>query len=43
MNWLIENNKAFYWGTSEWSAYDIMEAYRVCDKLNLIRPAFEQP
>jgi len=41
MNWLIENNKAFYWGTSEWSAADIMEAYRVCDKLNLIRPIVE--
>jgi len=19
-NWIIENNKAFYWGTSEWTA-----------------------
>ena len=43
MNWLIENGKAFYWGTSEWSAENIMEAYATCDRLNLIRPVVEQP
>jgi voltage-dependent potassium channel beta subunit len=42
-NHLIENNKAFYWGTSEWSAEQIVEAYAVCDRLNLIRPIVEQP
>jgi len=42
-NWLIENNKAFYWGTSEWSSEQITEAYAVCDRLNLIRPVVEQP
>jgi len=26
-NWIIENNKAFYWGTSEWSAEQITEAF----------------
>lgn len=25
-NWLIDNGKAFYWGTSEWSADEIAEA-----------------
>jgi len=43
MNWLIENGKAFYWGTSEWSIERIMEAYTICDKYGLIRPIVEQP
>jgi len=42
-NWIIENNKAFYWGTSEWSADQIQEAYAVCEKYNLIKPIVEQP
>ena len=33
---------AFYWGTSEWDADQIMMAYKVCEKLNLIRPIVEQ-
>lgn len=43
MNWVIDKGMAFYWGTSEWSAAQIMEAYNLCDKLNLIRPICEQP
>jgi len=43
MNWLIQNNKAFYWGTSEWSSEAIQEAYTACDRLNLIKPVVEQP
>jgi voltage-dependent potassium channel beta subunit len=42
-NWLIDKGKAFYWGTSEWSADQIMEANSVAQKLNLIGPAAEQP
>ena len=42
-NWLIENGKAFYWGTSEWSAEQLSDAYRVAEKLNLIGPVMEQP
>ncbi len=41
MNWLIENNKSYYWGTSEWSASDISEAYAICDRLGLIKPVLE--
>ena len=41
-NYLIDNGKAFYWGTSEWTASQIMEAYKICDKLNLIPPIVEQ-
>jgi voltage-dependent potassium channel beta subunit len=42
MNWLIEQGKAFYWGTSEWSSSQIMDAHRICEKLNLIKPIVEQ-
>ncbi len=43
MNTLIEAGKILYWGTSEWSASDITEAFRIADKLNLIPPTTEQP
>ena len=33
---------AFYWGTSGWTASQIMETYSICDKLGLIRPIYEQ-
>ncbi|SPN97757.1 probable potassium channel beta subunit protein [Cephalotrichum gorgonifer] len=42
-NHLIETDKAFYWGTSEWSADEIMSAWRVADRLGLIGPIVEQP
>ena len=32
-----------YWGTSEWSGVEIMEAHRVAEKLRLIGPTMEQP
>ena len=43
MNTLIEQGKILYWGTSEWSAQEIAEAYAVADRLNLIGPTMEQP
>lgn len=43
MNLLISQGKAFYWGTSEWSAEQICDAHRVAEKLNLAGPSFEQP
>ena len=42
MNWVIDQGYADYWGTSEWTASQIMEAYSICDKLGLIRPLVEQ-
>ena len=36
-------NLAYYWGTSEWSAVQIMEATQIADKYNLIAPIAEQP
>lgn len=43
MNILIQQGKILYWGTSEWSAAEIMEAHRVAAQLKLIPPAVEQP
>jgi len=42
-NHVINAGKAFYWGTSEWSADEIATAWRYADKLNLIGPVMEQP
>ncbi|MGN6477792.1 MAG: aldo/keto reductase, partial [Flavipsychrobacter sp.] len=43
MNILIQQGKILYWGTSEWSAAEIMEAHMVAKELRLIGPAVEQP
>lgn len=43
MNNLIRQGKIFYWGTSEWSAQEIMEAHMVAKQNNLIGPTMEQP
>ncbi|KAI1467637.1 Aldo/keto reductase [Daldinia caldariorum] len=36
-------NLAYYWGTSEWSAIQIMEATQIAERYNLIAPVVEQP
>jgi len=43
MTYLIDQGKAFYWGTSEWSATQIMEAYSIARREHLIPPLMEQP
>ncbi len=43
MNHLIQQGKIMYWGTSEWSGVEIMEAHRVAEKFRLIGPTMEQP
>jgi aryl-alcohol dehydrogenase-like predicted oxidoreductase len=43
MNILMQQGKILYWGTSEWSAQEIMEAHMVAAKNHLIGPAMEQP
>ncbi|KAF2196225.1 voltage-gated potassium channel subunit beta-2 [Delitschia confertaspora ATCC 74209] len=42
-NHVINQGQAFYWGTSEWSATQIEEAWGVADRLGLIGPVVEQP
>lgn len=43
MNTLINQGKILYWGTSEWSGVEIMEAHRVAQEYKLIGPSVEQP
>jgi voltage-dependent potassium channel beta subunit len=43
MHNLITQGKILYWGTSEWSAQEIMEAHMVARDNNLIGPVMEQP
>src|SRR5829696_1155222 len=43
MNILVQQGKILYWGTSEWSAAEIMEAHRVAAQFGLIGPSVEQP
>lgn len=42
MHQLIESGKAFYWGTSEWSAYEIVSALYIAEKHHLHKPISEQ-
>ena len=43
MHNLIQQGKILYWGTSEWSGVEIMEAHRVAHQYGLIGPSVEQP
>lgn len=43
MHQLITQGKVLYWGTSEWSAQEIMEAHMVARQNHLIGPVMEQP
>jgi voltage-dependent potassium channel beta subunit len=43
MDHVINQGKALYWGTSEWNATQIMEAYGIARREHLIPPTMEQP
>jgi voltage-dependent potassium channel beta subunit len=43
MHQLIMQGKILYWGTSEWSAQEIMEAHMFAKQNHLIGPVVEQP
>lgn len=43
MDHLIRAGNAFYWGTSEWPAERIEEAFKIAERLNCIPPTMEQP
>jgi voltage-dependent potassium channel beta subunit len=43
MNHVIQQGKALYWGTSEWSAAQIRQAYDIARREHLIPPTMEQP
>jgi len=40
---MIDAGKALYWGTSEWSAADIMAAWHIAERHHLHKPVTEQP
>jgi voltage-dependent potassium channel beta subunit len=43
MSDLVQQGKVFYWGTSEWSAQQLMEADGLARQYNLVPPTMEQP
>ncbi|HSZ76313.1 MAG TPA: aldo/keto reductase [Chthoniobacterales bacterium] len=43
MSDLIAQGKVLYWGTSEWSAQEIMQAVTIARQYNLVPPTMEQP
>jgi voltage-dependent potassium channel beta subunit len=43
MHNIIERGLAFYWGTSEWAASEIVAAIAIADRHHLHRPVMEQP
>ena len=43
MSDLVSQGKVMYWGTSEWSAQQLTEAYAVARQYNLVPPTMEQP
>jgi voltage-dependent potassium channel beta subunit len=43
MTHVINQGKVYYWGTSEWSAQEIMEAHAIARREHLIPPLMEQP
>jgi voltage-dependent potassium channel beta subunit len=43
MSDIITSGKALYWGTSEWTAAEIREAWDIADRHHLHKPVVEQP
>jgi voltage-dependent potassium channel beta subunit len=43
MHEIITSGRAHYWGTSEWSADAITEAWEIADRNHLHKPVMEQP
>jgi voltage-dependent potassium channel beta subunit len=43
MNDIINQGKALYWGTSEWSADEIRAAWQIAERHHLHKPVMEQP
>ena len=43
MHDIVTSGRAVYWGTSEWSAEEIAQAWHVADRRNMHKPVTEQP
>lgn len=42
-NHVLDRGMAFYWGTSEWSAAQLLEAKVISERLGMVPPLMEQP
>ena len=42
MSWLVKKGLCYYWGTSDWTPGQIMEAIKICNKLKLEKPVVDQ-
>ncbi|MEM7136536.1 MAG: aldo/keto reductase [Myxococcota bacterium] len=43
MHDVVSSGRALYWGTSEWPAHAIADAYEIAERYNLRKPVMEQP
>ncbi|AFY93445.1 potassium channel beta subunit family protein [Chamaesiphon minutus] len=43
MHDMIQRGQALYWGTSEWSAAEIVSAWQIAERHHLHKPVMEQP
>lgn len=43
MHDLVSRGHALYWGTSEWSARELVQAFEICERHHLRKPIVEQP
>jgi voltage-dependent potassium channel beta subunit len=43
MHDIVTSGRAVYWGTSEWSAEEIAQAWHIADRRNMHKPVTEQP
>lgn len=43
MHDMIQRGQALYWGTSEWSAEEIVSAWQIAERHHLHKPVMEQP
>ena len=43
MHDMVAQGKALYWGTSEWSAAEIVRAWEIAERHHLHKPVMEQP
>jgi voltage-dependent potassium channel beta subunit len=43
MSDLVHQGKILYWGTSEWAAEEIEQAYQIAERYFLVPPTMEQP
>ncbi len=43
MHDIVSSGKALYWGTSEWSGAELVEAFAIAERYSLRKPVMEQP